>query len=212
MRLYAITDRSWLNGRPFVPEVERVLAAGATFLQLREKELDQASFLAEAKELKALAARYRVPFVVNDSVEIAVQIGADGVHVGQSDIRGRDLRSLLGPEKILGVSANTVETAVRAEESGADYIGVGAVFGTTTKKDAQNITVQQLLEIRRAVSIPIVAIGGISAANIGKLAGSGIDGVSVISAIFAAPDPAAAARELRALSEGRPDEQALCHL
>ena len=193
MRLYAITDRSWLNGRPFVPEVERVLAAGATFLQLREKELDQASFLAEAKELKALAARYRVPFVVNDSVEIAVQIGAD--------IRGRDLRSLLGPEKILGVSANTVETAVRAEESGADYIGVGAVFGTTTKKDAQNITVQQLLEIRRAVSIPIVAIGGISAANIGKLAGSGIDGVSVISAIFAAPDPAAAARELRALSE-----------
>lgn len=189
------------TARPFVPEVERVLAAGATFLQLREKELDQASFLAEAKELKALAARYRVPFVVNDSVEIAVQIGADGVHVGQSDIRGRDLRSLLGPEKILGVSANTVETAVRAEESGADYIGVGAVFGTTTKKDAQNITVQQLLEIRRAVSIPIVAIGGISAANIGKLAGSGIDGVSVISAIFAAPDPAAAARELRALSE-----------
>ena len=183
MRLYAITDRSWLNGRPFVPEVERVLAAGATFLQLREKELDQASFLAEAKELKALAARYRVPFVVNDSVEIAVQIGADGVHVGQSDIRGRDLRSLLGPEKILGVSANTVETAVRAEESGADYIGVGAVFGTTTKKDAQNITVQQLLEIRRFLLRPIPPLR-----------------------------PGSCAPFRRSCSEGRPDEQALCHL
>lgn len=168
MRLYAITDRSWLNGRPFVPEVERVLAAGATFLQLREKELDQASFLAEAKELKALAAATAFPSSSTTAWRLRCGSDADGVHVGQSDIKGRDLRSLLGPKKILGVSANTVETAVRAEESGADYIGVGAVFGTTTKKDAQNITVQQLLEIRRAVSIPIVAIGGINAANIGR--------------------------------------------
>lgn len=201
MRLYAITDRSWLNGRPFVPQVEEVLAAGATFLQLREKTLDSAAFLAEARELKDLAARYRVPFVVNDSVEIAMEIGADGVHVGQSDIKGRDLRALLGPDKILGVSANTVETAVRAEQNGADYIGVGAVFGTTTKKDAQNITVDQLLEIRRAVSIPIVAIGGINESNIEQLAGSGIDGVAVISAIFASPDPVRATRTLRALSD-----------
>ncbi len=201
MRLYAVTDRSWLGEKSFVSEVEAILAAGATFLQLREKNLDDAAFLAEARALKALAARYQVPFVVNDSVPIALSIEADGVHVGQSDIKGRDLRALLGPDKILGVSANTVETAVTAEQSGADYIGVGAVFGTTTKHDAQNITVETLLEIRRAVSIPIVAIGGVNSGNIERLAGSGIDGVAVISAIFAAPDVAEATRRLRALSD-----------
>lgn len=216
MRLYAITDRSWLNGRPFVPEVERVLAAGATFLQLREKELDQASFLAEAKELKALAARYRVPFVVNDSVEIAVQIGADGVHVGQSDIRGRDLRSLLGPEKILGVSANTVETAVRAEESGADYIGVGAVFGTTTKRMLRTSRCSSCWKSAApfrfqsspsAESAPRTSESSRAAASTGCRSSR-----RFLLRPIPPLRPGSCAPFRRSCSEGRPDEQALCHL
>ena len=146
-------------------------------------------------------ARDRVPFVVNDSVEVALACDADGVHVGQSDIQGRDIRALIGPDRILGISANTVDTAVAAQKAGADYIGVGAVFGTTTKKDAKNLTVEQLRAICNAVDIPVVAIGGISADNILALRGSGVDGVAVVSAIFAQPDPGAAAKRLRALAE-----------
>ena len=163
--------------------------------------MDHAAFLAEAGELKALAGRYHVPFVVNDSVEVALECGADGVHVGQSDIQGRDIRALIGPDKILGISANTVETALSAQKAGADYIGVGAVFGTTTKKDAKNLSVEQLRAICDAVDIPVVAIGGIGAENLLQLRGSGVDGVAVVSAIFAQPDPGAAAKRLRALAE-----------
>ena len=134
MLLYAVTDRAWLGARTLPEVAEEVLQNGATFLQVREKGMDHAAFLAEAGELKALAGRYHVPFVVNDSVEVALECGADGVHVGQSDIQGRDIRALIGPDKILGISANTVETALSAQKAGADYIGVGAVFGTTTKK------------------------------------------------------------------------------
>ena len=163
MLLYAVTDQSWLKEGQTLPSVcEDVLANGATFLQIREKDLDAAFFEAEAASLKALCARYGVPYVVNDSVEIALAIDADGVHVGQSDIRGRDIRKLMGPDKILGISAGTVEEAVAAERAGADYIGVGAVFGTSTKKDARNLTVEKLKEITNAVSIPVVAIGGAS--------------------------------------------------
>ena len=201
MLLYAVTDRAWL-GACTLPEVaEEVLQNGATFLQVREKGMDHAAFLAEAGELKALAGRYHVPFVVNDSVEVALECGADGVHVGQSDIRGRDIRALIGPDKILGISANTVETALAAQRAGADYIGVGAVFGTTTKKDAKNLSVEQLRAICDAVDIPVVAIGGIGAENLLQLRGSGVDGVAVVSAIFAQPDPGAAAKRLRALAE-----------
>lgn len=196
--LYAITDRRWLAQKQTTlpEETERVLAAGATCLQLREKDAAPAEILELAAQLLPIVHRYNVPFILNDDAELALQCGADGVHVGQSDIHGRDLRALLGPGMILGVSANTVETAQAAERAGADYIGVGAVFGTATKGDAQNITVQQLQAIRAAVSLPIVAIGGITTENIGLLAHSGIDGVSVISAIFAAPDSAAATRTL----------------
>ena len=201
MLLYAVTDRAWLGARTLPEVAEEVLQNGATFLQVREKGMDHAAFLAEAGELKALAGRYHVPFVVNDSVEVALECGADGVHVGQSDIRGRDIRALIGPDKILGISANTVETALAAQRAGADYIGVGAVFGTTTKKDAKNLSVEQLRAICDAVDIPVVAIGGIGAENLLQLRGSGVDGVAVVSAIFAQPDPGAAAKCLRALAE-----------
>ena len=190
MLLYAVTDRSWLKeGETLLSVCEDVLQHGATFLQIREKDLDAASFQEEAAQLKQLCGRYKVPYVVNDSVEIAMAIDADGVHVGQSDIKGRDIRSMIGADKILGISAGTVAEAVAAEQAGADYIGVGAVFGTSTKKDARNLTVEKLKEITSAVSIPVVAIGGINSKNLMELAGSGVDGVAVVSAIFAAEDP-----------------------
>lgn len=202
MLLYAVTDRSWLReGESLSGVCRKVLKGGATFLQIREKDLDEASFEAEARELKELCAEYRVPFVVNDSVEIALKIQADGVHVGQSDIKGRDIRAMIGPDRILGISAGTPEEAAAAEKAGADYIGVGAVFGTSTKKDARNLSVDALREIRNSVSIPIVAIGGIQPSNLMELAGTGVDGVAVVSAIFAAERPGEAAENLRKLAE-----------
>lgn len=201
MTLYAVTDRSWLGERTLPQAVEAVLKGGATFLQLREKELDQGALLAEAGELRAIAGRYHVPFVVNDSVEAALACGADGVHVGQKDLMGRDVRAIIGPDKILGITANTVELAVAAERAGADYIGAGAVFGTTTKQDAKNLSLERLGEICRAVSIPVVAIGGVNADNLPRLAGTGAAGAAVVSALFAQPDPEGAARHLRALAD-----------
>ncbi len=202
MLLYAVTDRMWLKeGESLVEVCREVLAHGATFLQIREKDLEETAFAREAKELQDLCAKLRVPFVVNDSVEIAMKIDADGVHVGQSDIKGRDIRSLIGPDKILGISAGTVEEARAAEAAGADYIGVGAVFATGTKKDARNLSVEALREISASVTIPVVAIGGIHAANLPQLAGSGVDGVAVVSAIFAAEDPGEATAKLLGLSK-----------
>ena len=202
MLLYAVTDQMWLkDGQTLADVVESVLQNGATFLQIREKDLAEEAFEAEAERLKTLCARHKVPFVVNDSVEIALQCDADGVHVGQSDIRGRDIRAIIGPDKILGISAGTVEEAVAAEKAGADYIGVGAVFATGTKKNTRNLTMEQLKEIAASVSIPVVAIGGIGAGNILQLQGSGVDGVAVVSAIFAAEDPGKATADLRKLAE-----------
>lgn len=202
MLLYAVTDRMWLKpGETLVDVCREVLEHGATFLQIREKDLSQADFEKEAQELKGLCEAYHVPFVVNDSVEIACAIDADGVHVGQSDIQGRDIRAMIGSDKILGISAGTVEDAVAAEKAGADYIGVGAVFGTSTKKNARNLSLETLREIRASVSIPVVAIGGISASNLMELAGSGVDGVAVVSAIFAAEHPGQATANLRKLAE-----------
>lgn len=202
MLLYAVTDKSWLKtGESLLDVCEKVLASGATFLQLREKDFNQADFEKEAEQLGRLCAKHRVPFVINDSVEIALQCNADGVHVGQSDIKGRNIRSMIGPDKILGISAGTVEEAIAAEKAGADYIGVGAVFGTSTKKDARNLTVEKLREIRSAVTIPVVAIGGINAENVVQLSGSGVNGVAVISAIFAAKDPGKATAQLLTLAK-----------
>jgi thiamine-phosphate pyrophosphorylase len=199
--LYAITDRSWLNGRTLYSQVEEALEGGATFLQLREKNLDDGHFLEEARELQALCRRYGVPFIVNDNVDVALAMGADGIHVGQSDMEAGDVRKLLGPDKILGVSAQTVEQALLAEQRGADYLGVGAVFPTGSKDDADDVSRETLKAICSAVSIPVVAIGGISQNNVMQLKGSGICGIAVISAIFAQKDIKAAAMKLRELTQ-----------
>ena len=199
--LYAVTDRHWLNGRTLYSQVEEALKGGATFIQLREKELDEEHFLEDAKEIKELCRRYQVPFVINDNVEIALAVDADGVHVGQSDMEAGDVRAKLGPDKMIGVSAQTVEQAVMAEQNGADYLGVGAVFPTGSKADALEVSHDTLIAICKAVKIPVIAIGGISKENILELSGSGVCGIAVISAIFAKDDIEEAARELRGLTE-----------
>jgi len=199
--LYAITDRNWLNGKTLYSQVELALKGGATMIQIREKDLDENAFLKEAEQIQSLCAKYCVPFIVNDNVELAVKIGADGVHVGQSDMTAKDVRALIGKDKILGVSAQTVEQALEAQKCGADYLGTGAVFPTGSKDDAQVLGVQTLKEICSAVNIPVVAIGGISKDNILELKQSGIAGVSVISAIFAQSDIVAATAELKSLAE-----------
>lgn len=197
LMLYAVTDRSWLGDETLRSQVERALKGGATFIQLREKELDEADFLEEAKEIQKLCREYHVPFVINDNVEIAAAIGVDGVHVGQSDMEAGDVRRRLGPDKIIGVSAQTAEQALRAQEHGADYLGVGAVFPTGSKADATEVSRETLEEICRAVDIPVIAIGGIGRENVMELKGSGICGIAVISAIFAQKDIEAAAAELK---------------
>lgn len=196
MRLYVVTDRTWLGENSLADQVEKTIKSGATFVQLREKNLEFDEFVKSAREIKAVTDKYKIPFVINDNVEVALSVDADGVHVGQSDLAVKNVRDKIGEHKILGVSAHTVEQAVKAQESGADYIGVGAVFSTTTKGDADNVTFDTLKKICSAVSIPVVAIGGISNKNIMELSGSGVDGVAVISAIFAKPDIERATREL----------------
>ena len=199
--LYAVTDRYWLNGRTLTDVVRESLEGGVTMLQLREKTLEEPAFLQEARELQALCRSYHVPFIVNDNVDIALAMDADGVHVGQSDMEALDVRRKLGPDKIIGVSAQTVEQALLAEKHGADYLGVGAVFPTGSKADAEEVSFDTLKAICQAVSIPVVAIGGISRGNVARLAGSGICGVAVISAIYGAADIRAASQELKAATE-----------
>lgn len=203
--LYAVTDRSWLGGHTLYQDVEAAIKGGATFIQLREKKLDEEHFLEEAKEIKELCKRYRVPFVINDNVDIALAMDADGVHVGQSDMEAGMVREKLGPDKIIGVSAQTVEQAILAEQKGADYLGVGAVFPTGSKDDAVEVSHDTLKAICEAVQIPVIAIGGISTGNVMELSGSGICGIAVISAIFAKPDIETAARELREQTENMLD-------
>lgn len=195
--LYAVTDRTWLRGRTLYEAADAALRGGATCLQLREKELDRAAFLAEAIELARLCRDRGVPLIVNDDVDIAIKSGADGVHIGQHDAAADQVRRRIGPNRILGVSAQTVEQALKAERDGADYLGVGAVFSTSTKLDASDVSFDTLRAICHAVRIPVVAIGGVKAGNLGQLAGSGIAGVAVVSAVFAAEDIEAATRDLR---------------
>ena len=205
--LYAVTDRHWLDGRTLKEVVLESLEGGVTMLQLREKHLDEAHFLEEAKELQMLCRSWHVPFLINDNVEIALAMNADGIHVGQSDMAAGDVRKKLGDDKIIGVSAQTVEQALLAEKAGADYLGVGAVFPTSSKDDANEVTYETLKAICSAVSIPVVAIGGITQENVHQLAGSGICGAAVISAIYAKPDIKKAAAELkRAVKETIKDD------
>lgn len=198
LRLYAVTDRSWLGGQTLAEQVEQALMGGATCVQLREKAMSRADMLREARTLKALCARFGVPLIINDSVELALEADADGVHVGQEDMAAQDVRRLIGPGRILGVTAKTVEQAQRAQQAGADYLGSGAVFGSTTKLNARPMSRETLQAICRSVSIPVVAIGGISRENIASLSGTGIRGAAVVSGIFAAADIEAECRLLRA--------------
>lgn len=199
MRLYAVTDRSWLRGQTLLKQVEQALVGGATLVQLREKELDEDAFLREAVDMAKLCHRYGVPLLINDNVEIARRSGADGVHVGQDDMEAASVRSILGSDMIVGVTAKTVEQALRAQEAGADYLGSGAVFGSSTKLNAKPMTKELLKSICNAVSIPVVAIGGINRNNILELSGADIAGVAVVSGIFAAEDIEAECRQLRSL-------------
>ena len=201
MLLYAVTDRAWTGKQTLYEQVEAALKGGVTCVQLREKELDETAFLQEAKELCALCRRYGVPFLVNDNVEIAIACGADGIHVGQEDLAAGEVRCRVGENMILGVSVHTVEEACQAVRDGADYLGLGAVFPTSTKTDVEQMSNETLRAICDAVDVPIVAIGGINRGNILKLAGSGVDGVALVSAIFSAEDIEGACRELRAMSE-----------
>lgn len=200
LRLYAVTDRSWLRGKTLYEQVEEALKGGATMVQLREKELDDERFMTEAIELKALCHRYHVPLLINDNVDIAIKIGADGVHVGQDDMEAGAVRSKVG-DMIVGVTAKTVEQAKRAQAAGANYIGSGAVFGTTTKLNAKPMTMELLNSICESVEIPIVAIGGINAANMPRLAGAKIAGVAVVSGIFAAEDIEGECRKLLKIAD-----------
>ena len=201
MRLYAVTDRAWVGRQTLPEQVEAALKGGATCVQLREKELDGTALLEEAKVLAALCRRYGVPLIINDNVEVALASGADGVHVGQDDLTVEQVRRLAGDRLIVGVSAHSVEQALAAQVGGADYLGVGAVFATATKSDAHVLPRETLAEICRAVDIPVVAIGGIGEDNLLQLAGTGVDGAALVSAIFSAPDIEGQCRKLRALSE-----------
>ena len=200
--LYAVTDRSWLKeGETLAEQVEKCLKGGATCVQLREKRLSKKEFLEEAKKIKKVCAKYHVPFLINDDVEIALEVDAYGVHVGQSDMEVMDVRAKLGPDKIIGVTAKTVEQAVLAEKHGANYLGSGAVFGTSTKEDASKLDHKILKAICETVHIPVVAIGGITEENVEELAGNKVAGVAVVSAIFAKEDIEAATRELKMKTE-----------
>lgn len=201
MLLYAVTDRMWTGKKTLYEQIEDALKGGITCLQLREKHLDDENFLEEALKIKSLCNRYNVPLIINDNVDIALKCGADGVHIGQHDMNVANARKLMGDDMIIGVSARTVEQAILAEKNGADYLGVGAVFNTSTKTDASSVSFQTVSEICKAVSIPVVAIGGISSENILQLSGLGTDGVALVSAIFSAENIEQECRKLRSLSE-----------
>lgn len=200
MLLYAVTDKSWVGKQTLYEQVESALKGGVTCVQLREKELDQTAFLEEAVEMKKLCSKYGVPLIINDNVDVALKCGADGVHVGQSDMAAGNVRKAVGDKMIVGVSAQTVEQALAAQAAGADYLGVGAVFPTSTKSDAREVSRQTLKDICAAVDIPVTAIGGINKSNMAELSGTGIDGVALVSAIFAAQNIAEECRLLKRLS------------
>lgn len=201
MLLYAVTDRAWVGRQSLYEQVESALKGGASCVQLREKELDEEEFLKEALELSALCRKYGVPFFINDNVEIAIKCHADGIHVGQEDMEAAKVRQKVGDDMMIGVSVHSVEEALEAVRNGADCLGVGAMFSTSTKTDVDVLPKETLRDICAAVEIPVVAIGGINRSNISQLSGTGVDGVALVSAIFAADDIESECRQLRRLSE-----------
>lgn len=201
MLVYAVTDRSWLYGQSLEEKIEKICKGGVTCIQLREKNMRQTELLKEAQMIKKITERYHIPFIINDSVQIAKEVGADGVHVGKDDMDIIRAREILGPNKIIGASARTPEEATAAWIDGADYIGCGAVFGTTTKWNAKTISLERLREVCQAVEIPVVAIGGIKESNLELLRDTGVAGAAFVSAIFANEDVEAAAIRLRGLAE-----------
>ncbi len=201
MLLYAVTDRAWTGKQSLYEQVEAALQGGVTCVQLREKDLDEAAFLEEAKALCALCKAYQVPFIINDNVDIAIACGADGIHVGQEDMEAFQVRARVGEKMLVGVSCHTLQEARQAVKNGADYLGVGTMFATTTKSDALPVTMEELKSICQAVSVPVVAIGGIHERNMLQLSGTGADGVALVSAIFAAGDIQAQCKKLRMLAQ-----------
>ena len=201
MLLYAVTDRAWTGEQSLYEQVEAALKGGATCIQLREKELDDAAFSEEAMQIAPLCRRYGVPLFINDNVDVAIACGADGVHVGQDDTAAAEVRARVGESMMIGVSVHSVEEAIAAVNDGADCLGAGAVFSTSTKTDVGVMPRETLAAICRAVSVPVVAIGGINEKNLSKLRGTGIAGAAIVSAVFGAPDIEAASRRLRALAE-----------
>ena len=194
LRLYAVTDRTWLDGRTLYYDVEKALKGGVTLLQLREKNMSTDDFINSAKEIKSLCEKYNVPLIINDNVDVAKAVNADGVHIGQNDMPAHEARKILGKNKIIGVTAKT--QAQNAEKDGADYLGSGAIFGTTTTGDAKKMDMQTLKSITSSVNIPVVAIGGIDGDNVLQLKGTGIVGAAVVSGIFAQDDIETATKDL----------------
>lgn len=201
MLLYAVTDRMWTGKRNLYEQVEAALRGGVTCVQLREKDLSDEEFLKEAVEIRDLCHQYDVPFFINDNVEVAIKCKADGIHVGQEDMCAKDVRSLVGEQIMIGVSVHTVDEALEAVKNGADCLGVGAMFSTSTKLDADVLSLQTLADICGAVDVPVVAIGGLNKDNISELKGSGVDGVALVSAIFGAEDIESECKELYRISE-----------
>lgn len=201
LRLYAVTDRGFNNSDVLYEQIKDALEGGATMIQLREKHLDEAAFIDEAKKIKILTESYNVPLIINDNIQVCLKSGADGVHVGQSDMEAGQVRAVLGNEKIIGVTAKTPQQALKAKAAGADYIGSGAVFGSSTKLDTSKISLEQLDMVCDATDLPVVAIGGISSENILELKGHKMHGVAVVSALFAQENVKEAAVELLKLSE-----------
>ncbi|MBS5113207.1 MAG: thiamine phosphate synthase [Coprobacillus cateniformis] len=197
MQLYLVTDRHWLKAHSLYEDVEAAINGGVTCVQLREKHLNRQLFIREAKELKEICNQNQIPLIINDDVEVMLEVDADGIHVGQNDMQAQDVRKLIGSDKVLGVSVQTVEQAITAQNAGADYLGVGAVFPTGTKDDAIEVDLATLQDICQHVDIPIVAIGGINQENLLQLEGSGIDGIAVVSAIMAAEDIFEATKQLK---------------
>ena len=201
MRLYAVTDRAWVGRQSLYEQVEAALKGGVTCVQLREKELPQEEFLAETMEISSLCRKYGVPLFINDNVEVAIACHADGIHVGQNDLEAAQVRQKVGANMMIGVSVHSVAEALEAVKQGADCLGVGAMFATSTKTDVDVLPMETLRAICDAVEIPVVAIGGINRNNIPRLSGTGVDGVALVSAIFGAEDIEKECRRLRTLAE-----------